>query len=260
MKCRKLITLICIGTIVLTGCVSYETKQKAKEYANQYESEFTEKVENDYGDDTTVKNIKGVITQTKNKDTDETVYTATGDLEGNIIKNGKKYDAIYHPVTKKMESTAYNETIKEELINTLPLDRTKIIYTNLTDKYNKTPMFDSTIKTLDGAAVSKCDMYLYIITDETINPDLQNKIKDIDQLKRIEHGSSNCKITIVSVSDKDKIEQLKKNIHEYDFSSDTIPTARTADTAENIFSFYHISNTCYITFTNGSMKSNFLTK
>lgn len=252
---KKIALLLATTTLTLTGCVPSNAKDEANKYVTNYKDEFVEKVKATYGDKTSLNDIQGIIEQTKNTSTNKTVYHVTGDIKGELKINNKTYTAIYHPKTKKMESDIYVDEITNQLVNTLPFDTDSIVYDIITDKNGNTPMFDSTVISLDGAAVTTCDMYAYIVTKEDITRYTKEDLEAIDQLNRIAYGASNCKINIISITDEKELSSLKNNITECNFSSEKMPMTTSARTT---FENYHISNSISIYFQNNNIKCQML--
>lgn len=256
----KLLIPALAAALLLTGCgAPAEVRNAANDYAEKYTDDFSQKVTDTYGNDAHVKNVKGVITKTKDEKTKETVYHANGDLSGALFIGQKLYNAVYHPDTNRMETTYSSETVHKELVNALPFDQTQFLYDKTLGADGIWPaMYDSSVVGIESAAVSDCTMHLYVITKEDLSTYTYAEIQSIDVLNRIAHGGSNCKITVVSVEDEDMVASLKSNITKYDFSSDNIPSALT--TSGTAFEEYHIKNSIYISFQNENVKCNYLSK
>ena len=259
-RIHKLIAPMFAAVLLLTGCgAPIEVRNAANNYVEQYTDNFSEKVVSVYGESAHVKNVQGVITQTKDAKTKETIYHATGDLSGAMFVGQKLYNAVYHTDTGRMETTYSSDTVHEELVKALPFDQDQFLYCKTFGKNGIWPaMFDSSVVGLESAAVANSTMHLYIITTEDLSTYTYTEIQSIDVLNRIAHGDSDCKITIVSVEDEDMVTALKSNIAKYDFSSDNIPAATTA--SGTAFDLYHIRNAIYISFQNTNIKCNYLSK
>lgn len=259
MRLRFLLPVIMTGLLLLTGCAPAEIQQEANQYVSEYNDAFLEKAKTAYGENIDLRNVTGIIEKTTDPETHASVYQATGDLKGAVVTNKTMYNVIYHPDTNTIDSTAYTKDIEQAFLDNLPFDQEQILYYKMANKLGGTPLFDSSVSTVESAALSKCEMYLYIITTEDLSTYDYTAIQNISLLQQIANGNATCKITVVSVTDTEQLTSLKESIRDYDFSSDNIPMTKHLKQAENLFHYYHINNSLYISFQNTNIKCNFLT-
>ena len=120
MKYIKKGVLICIISLILTGCVSISPEEKAK--ANAYAQEYKEKIEqyikDNFGDDAKILKIYGSTTTHY-----DALWYVTGKevANGNVIaeveQNKQEFKVVYFSETDTFRTNKNKKNIEESLRN-----------------------------------------------------------------------------------------------------------------------------------------------
>ena len=131
MKMKKIIMitifLFCLISLVSCGAPS-NVKQEAKERLEKYKPIFEQKVEEVYGSDARLKNVKCDVTTYVGSPVPSVSYSANKYLSGTISLNGRNYDASYDTLKNRMTDNVHTEDICGSVIDALPLDTDKFFH------------------------------------------------------------------------------------------------------------------------------------
>lgn len=250
---------VCMSCLSLTGChgfpkpISYYQNQdnkEAEELVQEYQQAFIDNVAEVYGDRATLTDIACVRTFPEKYDPGYKSYQKI--LKGTLTIDGINYEALYDCYNGKLKDSVHTEAICSELIESLPLDQSKILeiyYPESTGDwdYGEQWKFPSRITNFDEAVTwedrSNAAIFIWIYTLEDVSGLTEADFTQIPQMQKVIDSTSNCKITIMSLADTDAFENMKEAMKKNHHNIDRVlyPTA-TEEDIEKVFSEYHITN------------------
>ena len=159
---------------------------------------------------------------------------------------------MYHCETGELKDSVHTDAICSELIDSLPLDQSKIleIYypesTGMWD-YGEQWKFPYQIKTFDEAVTwekrADATMYIWIYTLEDVSDLTEADFTQIPQMQKVIDSTSNCKITIMSLADADAFDVLKEKMKQNSSNFERLFYSSTTDEQiANVFNEYHMTN------------------
>ena len=250
-------TAVCL--LSFTAChglpkpVSYyqnQDNEEAESLVQENRQAFIDKVAEVYGDSAALSDIECVRVFPEKYDAGYKSYHK--ELKGKLTIDGKSYEALYYCETGTMKDSVHTEAIMSELTDALPLDQSKILeiyYPESTGDwdYGEQWKFPYQIKTFDEAVTwgERADalIYIWIYTLEDISDLTEADFAQIPQMQKAIDSTSNCKITILSLTDTDAFEKLKgammKNSDNFDR---LLYPDITDEKIANVFNEYHMTN------------------
>lgn len=215
------IVLLCLTVMTFAGCEQRDARKKAEAYVSQYESEFAQAVEHEFGQDWSLTDVSGSVYSWVSDYHIFTQYDAKNKLYGMIEHNGSKYHAVYDFDTKTLETDVYMNEILDSLVETLGMDSSKVTYSmaynyvnvNVYGNPSTYGTFESNVHTIEDALKTKKGIEFYIITSE----DMEGL--DIDSYAKL--CKDNKKIFNVSILCSDVftgLDHFKKHCYDIDIN------------------------------------------
>ena len=251
-----IMTMVCLS---LTAC--HGLPKPASYYKNQDDSEaeslvqenrqaFIDKVAEAYGDSAALSDIECVRVFPEKYDAGYKSYHK--ELKGKLMIDGTKYEALYYCETGTLKDSVHTDAICSELIDSLPLDQSKILEIYYPESngdwdYGEQWKFPYQIKTFDEAVTwevrAGATMYIWIYTLEDVSRLTEANFTRIPQMQKVIDSTSNCKITIMSLADTDAFEKLKGAMKKNSGNFERLLYPNTTEEKiSNVFNEYHMTN------------------
>ena len=227
----------------LTGCSSREKRKAektAKEYAKQYKGDFEKAVSQTFGSDAELTNVEGKVKRWIGELSFTPTYEALTELSGIMKKDGGIYHVTYNFKSKVLLSDYYNAAIMDSLIDTLGLDRSKIIYTKCYDSFNKTNWIEypAEVVSIREALDDRYYVEFYIATSEP----LADKTFDVYFMQCDAHNRL-LEVNIFSSENFSNLDHFKSYCQTLELSNTGgSSTVRVEKEAKDIFSVYNLKN------------------
>ena len=247
-----------VSCLSLTAChglpkpVSYyknRDNEEAESLVQEKRQAFIDKVAEAYGDSATLTDIECVRTFPEKYDPGYKSYQKV--LKGTLTINGTHYEALYDCDKGKLKDSVHTDAICSELIDSLPLDQSKILEIYYPESngdwdYGEQWKFPYQIKTFDEAVTwevrSDAPIFIWIYTLEDVSDLTEADFAQIPQMQKVIDSTSNCKITILSLADTDAFEKLKGSIKKNSDNFDRLLYTDTTEELSSGFNEYHLTN------------------
>jgi len=247
-KATKVIILFVNILIIslLAACgPSPEMKEEAEERVKQYTPTFEAKVEEAYGKDAELSDVKcDIIANTSGVDF-STTYSVGG-MYGTINIDGKKYRANYDYLSNTFVDNVHSDTIYKELLESLPFDSSKYIDTKFGELYLP-PEIDSFEKYIslnpDENKNATFRQVIYITTTEDLSSYKNTDFDNISEIKKLNESIGFFTLKIVCLNDKTKSSSIMSQMDGIHFEySDKHPMVQAGGESKDVFDEYDIKN------------------
>ena len=244
---KAIILLINILVFSLfTACgPSDEMRNEAKDRVKQYTPDFEAKVEEAYGKNAKLSDVKCDIIANTNGIDFKTTYSI-GTMYGTINIDGKKYRANYDHLSNTFVDNVHSGTIYKELLECLPFDSSKYIDTKFRELYLP-PEIDSFEKYIslnpDENKNATFRQVIYITTTENLSSYKNTDFDNISEIKKLNESIGFFTLKIVCLNDKSKSSSIMSQMDSIHFEySDTHPKVQVGNTSKDVFDEYDIKN------------------
>ncbi|MCR4649479.1 MAG: hypothetical protein K5776_10430 [Lachnospiraceae bacterium] len=230
-KIFSLSVVLCL-TLSLFGCNKLEENKEAKQNVSKHKAEFAQAVENEFGSNYVLSDVKGVVHYTTSDYSLLGEYEAFPEIKGTLDNNGNKYNATYNFSTQTLTTDVYSEEILDSVIERLGLDESKVVYSAgidiVADRYRDSDYdhFECTsdVHTISEAMGKPGRLEFYIVTTEDID-DLSFEgykilCKNVDKVWDVQ---------IFSSDDPVELEHFKKHFKEIEYSLNSLTVPETDD-------------------------------
>lgn len=241
------ILIVClVWSLVLVSCgVPDDVMREARDKVARYTPSFKQRVEDAYGKDAKLTDIKCEIDRVGSSPVPKLSYKTRSYLSGTIKIDGKKYDAIYQYDTDTVYDTVHTADICREIIKSLPVDSSRFYGVRIIDSNLDYPRFRAGVDCIDNAAAAGSvysPLRIYIVTTENLSNLKTFNLESISEMKKIAKSDSfDCSITIVSCKDKSRISSLMGAVQDIQFYSSGHPEmVSKSGSTEDVFDYYGI--------------------
>ena len=256
----RLCIFISLFALLLTSCgVPLDVKQTANKYKNENTKRFEEIVAQELGSDVTVSNIEGHIDSQHIGVWFDHTYKALPQLDGVITYKGIDYDASYNIETDSVVSTISLETIRESLLDYLPLSKDSVVYCQFYKADYTIPQFSLNVWTFEDALKGSVgrpnyNLSLKILTTDDISDLTEEDFQDyIDMCYRY-NTSVNLQIFSANTFDTLKNDSVLSELMATEYGTRPRVYDNKAQDYVDIFDLYGLNNTIYISIETGDVR------
>lgn len=241
-----LINILVFSLLIACG-PSDEMKNQAEERVKQYTPAFEAKVEEAYGKNAKLSEVKcDIIGNTSGIDF-STSYSI-GTMYGTINIDGNKYRANYDYLSNTFVDNVHSEAVYKELIECLPFDSSKYIDTKFNELYLP-PEIDSFEKYIslnpDENKNATFRQIIYITTTEDLSSYKNTDFDNISEIKKLidSDGVGFFTLRIVCLNDKSKSASIMSKMDSIHFEyADKHPKVQIGKETKDVFDAYDIKN------------------